>query len=337
MKDKFNQFVDNLNGQFVEVSYKKALYQCMDLVYNWAFCLGFPKATIQHLYAYQAYTNPIDLTKEYFDLIPNTPNAIPQDGDIVVWNKTSSNIAGHIAIALSGGTTNSFMCFEQNNPLGTNAHIQSWRYTNVLGWLRPKKVESSQEVLDKVRRERDENWDLYQGALKEVEKHKEIGEDWRRKYEKEKAERESYDKFIQRLSEKLGSECPAKMQDIEGHVQALIEKEDGETTIKKEFKAYQNNVSAFFKELGTILTALPQQKPLKEALMALVALKIKEKKELEALRIENLAQKATIEVYKTKKEITIITLLQMRLEKTLEWLQIRLEKIFGIFEKGGEK
>jgi len=37
MKDKFNQFVDNLNGQFVEVSYKKALYQCMDLVYNWAF------------------------------------------------------------------------------------------------------------------------------------------------------------------------------------------------------------------------------------------------------------------------------------------------------------
>jgi len=56
-----------------------------------------------------------------------------------------------------------------------------------LGWLRPKKVESSQEVLDKVRRERDENWDLYQGALKEVEKHKEIGEDWRRKYEKEKA------------------------------------------------------------------------------------------------------------------------------------------------------
>jgi len=37
MRDKLNQFIDNLNGEFVEVSYNKAIYQCMDLAYNWVF------------------------------------------------------------------------------------------------------------------------------------------------------------------------------------------------------------------------------------------------------------------------------------------------------------
>lgn len=135
IKDRFNQFVDNVNGQFIEVSYKEAIYQCMDLAYLWVFCLGYPKATIQHLYAYQVFTEPNDLTRQYFDIIPNTPDGIPQDGDLVVYK---GGEAGHIVIALSGGTTNTFKCFEQNNPLGTNAHIQSRNYTNVLGWLRPK-------------------------------------------------------------------------------------------------------------------------------------------------------------------------------------------------------
>ena len=167
MKDKFNQFVDNVNGQFVEVSYKKALYQCMDLAYLWVFCLGLPKATIQHLYAYQVYTNPTDLTKKHFDLIPNTPNAIPKDGDLVV---LKGGTAGHIVIALSGGTTSSFKCFEQNNPLGTNAHIQSRSYKNVLGWLSPKKagLKFTQKEMDAMRKQRDDNWNLYKEEKKKL-------------------------------------------------------------------------------------------------------------------------------------------------------------------------
>lgn len=171
MKDKLNQFVDNLNGEFVEVSYKEALYQCMDLVYTWVFCLGYPKATIQHLYAYQVFTEPTDLTRQYFDLIPNTSDFIPQDGDIGVIKGTSGNIAGHIFIALGGGTTNSFMCFEQNNPLGTNAHIQSRSYTNVLGFLRPKKIlveASSSEYVKQLEEDRKRFWSERDEALKKV-------------------------------------------------------------------------------------------------------------------------------------------------------------------------
>src|SRR3990167_2146864 len=111
MKDKLNQFIANLNGQFIEISYKDAIYQCMDLAYTWVFCLGYPKATIQNLNAYQVYVNPKAITKEYFDLIPKTLDGIPQDGDLVVWG-SDYGPAGHIAIALGGGTTSSFMCFE---------------------------------------------------------------------------------------------------------------------------------------------------------------------------------------------------------------------------------
>lgn len=140
MKDKLNQFILNLQGQFVEVSDASNRFQCMDLAYNWVFVLGYPKATIQHLYAYQVFTEPNDITRKYFDVIPNSPEFIPNDGDIAVYDKTPGNIAGHIGIALGGGTTASFKCFEQNYPVGTNSSVRDRNYTTpkLLGVLRPK-------------------------------------------------------------------------------------------------------------------------------------------------------------------------------------------------------
>jgi len=144
MTDKLNQFISNLNGQFVEVSNSSNEYQCMDLAYLWVFCLGYPKATIQHLYAYEAFTKPSDITYKYFDLIPNTPEFIPIDGDICVFK---GGVAGHIAIALGGGTTSKFRRFEQNNPIGTNASVNERGYTNMLGVLRPKVFSSTEPLM----------------------------------------------------------------------------------------------------------------------------------------------------------------------------------------------
>jgi hypothetical protein len=139
MKEKLNRFILNTQGNFQEVSYREAIYQCLDLVYEWIFVLDFPKATIQHLYAYQVFTEPNSLTGEYFEIIKNTPDFIPQDGDIGVFKATSGNIAGHIVVCLSGGNKSDFPCFEQNYPLGSNAHLTPNKsYTNFLGVLRPK-------------------------------------------------------------------------------------------------------------------------------------------------------------------------------------------------------
>ena len=146
MTEKLNQFVSNLNGQFIELSSRENIYQCMDLVYAWIFCLGYPKATIQHLYAYEVFTKPSDLTYKYFDLIPNTPDFIPQDGDIGVFK---GGVAGHIVVCLGGGTTSMFRRFEQNNPIGTNASINNRGYTNMLGVLRPKVFSSTKPLIYK--------------------------------------------------------------------------------------------------------------------------------------------------------------------------------------------
>jgi hypothetical protein len=155
MKDKLDRFIANINGQFVEVSDRTNVYQCMDLAYLWIFCLGFPKETISHLYAYQVYTQPSDLTRQYFDLIPNTSTFIPQDGDVTVFDRTSSNVAGHIGVALRGGTISWFNNFEQNWPIGTNAAIRSRNYNTpkLLGVLRPKpeKVFPSLSITDQTK------------------------------------------------------------------------------------------------------------------------------------------------------------------------------------------
>jgi len=139
MQDKVIQFISNLNGQFVEVSSKEAIFQCMDLSYLWIFILGIPKSTIQHGQASEIWTGANDITRQYFELIPNTIEALPQAGDIVVWS-TKYGKYGHVGIATGDSTQNNFMVFEQNNPIGTNAHVQSRSYTNVSGWLRPKNV-----------------------------------------------------------------------------------------------------------------------------------------------------------------------------------------------------
>ena len=145
MRNKLNQFVSNLNGQFVEVSYRPATYQCFDLVYAWVFCLDVPKATIQHGSAFEIWTKASSLTREHFDLIENKLETIPEAGDLVVWSDKYGKY-GHVAIVISA-TQARMKVFEQNNPLGTNAHIQDRSYTNVSGFLR-KKDEISEE--DKI-------------------------------------------------------------------------------------------------------------------------------------------------------------------------------------------
>lgn len=149
LENRLRQFISNLQGQFVEVSDRTNIYQCMDLAYLWVFCLGYPKATIQKLYAYQVYTQPTDLTRQYFDILENTSTFIPQAGDIAVYDKTTSNIAGHIGVCLEGGSVLAFRCFEQNLPLGSPSavKVRNYTYPKLLGVLRPKVNTSTPEPI----------------------------------------------------------------------------------------------------------------------------------------------------------------------------------------------
>ena len=76
---------------------------------------------------------------DYYDRIannPNDPNQLPIKGDILIWNWGTY---GHIAVCL-GATANQLQIFEQNNPIGSVAHVNNnARFTGLAGWIRPKK------------------------------------------------------------------------------------------------------------------------------------------------------------------------------------------------------
>ena len=153
IQDKFDRFLANLINQKVEVSDASNINQCMDLAYNWTFCLDIPKATIQRLYAYRVYTQASDLTRQYFDVIPNSATFVPQAGDLVVFsnrnlNGTYFNTAGHIGIANGSGDIYRFRSFDQNWVPGQSALIVEHNYNNpkLLGVLRPKYSSATTDI-----------------------------------------------------------------------------------------------------------------------------------------------------------------------------------------------
>jgi FtsZ-binding cell division protein ZapB len=252
IKDKLVQFIDNLNGQFVEVSYQPAEYQCMDLAYNWIFCLDFPKSTIQHQYAYEVYTQASDFTRKYFDIIPNKLETIPQEGDLVVWNKTSGNIAGHIAIVVEA-TQTKMKVFEQNSPLGTNAHIGDKSYTNVLGFLRPilKDVSTTPQYL----------LTLFQEAGLKIEDEGEVRSFWQKAIK--------YDDDVKSLQEQVKSANEA-LADRALEVSVLTEKNQKLSDKVSEIEEINNKLRSENDKIAWEKTGLEiENKKLQEELASL--------------------------------------------------------------------
>lgn len=122
------EFVNKYNGKKIEVAGSSALNQCVDLANAYIKeVLGLPIIE---------WTNAKDFPLrggDNYTFIPNTPEGVPQEGDLIVWGGTY----GHIAIFLRGDV-NSFTSFDQNFPEGSACHEQWHNYANVTGWMRPK-------------------------------------------------------------------------------------------------------------------------------------------------------------------------------------------------------
>lgn len=108
-------------------------FQCMDLAeqYN-KEVVGAPRLGGNAADVWNNYP------KGHYDRIANTPNGVPQKGDIVIWSKALNGF-GHIAVFNSGNVM-TFTSFDQNWPTGSVCHLQNHNYNYVLGWLRPKKL-----------------------------------------------------------------------------------------------------------------------------------------------------------------------------------------------------
>lgn len=93
---------------------------------------------------------------EYYDFIKNSPTAVPQRGDIPIWNRKAGGGFGHVSIFLHGDV-NKFTSLDQNWPTLDEVTETEHDYKNIIGWLRPKtdvngKVTELTSLLDKEKR-----------------------------------------------------------------------------------------------------------------------------------------------------------------------------------------
>lgn len=140
MNDKYNQFYNKVKGIPQEAEDPTNKDQCMDLIFVWCDFLGIDRASVRHDVAYKVWNQPNDLTRKYFDLIPNNPNDTnhPVTGDIVVFNTTVGK-AGHVSICAPGTDGINLMSLDQNWGGAQYPRLISHaRYSGVAGWLHPK-------------------------------------------------------------------------------------------------------------------------------------------------------------------------------------------------------
>lgn len=136
-KYNYKQFIQAHKGKAMDYD-GVAGCQCVDLCKYYldeVFDL-VPGAWGDAYYWYEGY-NSIPTLKNNFKRIPNTPDFIPQKGDIMVWGQQLSQW-GHVAICSGEGNTSWFNSWDNN---WTGNHDATTKikhdYNGVLGVLRP--------------------------------------------------------------------------------------------------------------------------------------------------------------------------------------------------------
>ncbi len=149
-----------LNEVFVRVTADNvSTPQCVDLVQLWARVIGSPRFTGDA-------KDIFNQAGSIYTQIINASDNFPNQGDIVVWSGAFNGGPGHTGIATGRADINTFDCFEQNDPTGTDSHVRTYNYGNVLGWLRPNNPpQNQQQIIDSLRKERDDNWNAYQAEI----------------------------------------------------------------------------------------------------------------------------------------------------------------------------
>ena len=143
----FDEFVKNYLNKSTDYD-KVAGVQCVDLIKVYLDkCLGIKAGAWGNAKDYYEGFNNVSALKNNFTRIANTPDFVPQKGDICVWgaNISDEHNFGHIAIATGEGNTKEFYTYDQNwggKPMKKCKHS----YTAFLGVLRPKNTTNPYKV-----------------------------------------------------------------------------------------------------------------------------------------------------------------------------------------------
>lgn len=132
--------------------------QCVDLIrFYWkeVFLISQPKGVAGAKDFWTNYETDPNLNKN-FDKVLNTPNAVPKQGDIVIWSSSYGQF-GHIAI-IDKADLNSFTALSQNDPLGRETYLKTYNYNYIYGWFSPKGSMDYEKLYNEARIMRDAWW-----------------------------------------------------------------------------------------------------------------------------------------------------------------------------------
>lgn len=172
--------------------------------------------------------NAIDYWTTYptgsFTKVKNTPSGVPPIGSIIIWNLGKY---GHIGVVYSANV-NQFETFEQNWK-GTGLTPTEFRvhnYSNVLGWLIPKKDVNFDQAA----------WDAAVAAQKVKEEEARLAKEEADRIAREEAARiKAEQEKLAKEQEKLEAELKAK---LEAEAKAEAERAEAEAKAEREKMKY---------------------------------------------------------------------------------------------------
>lgn len=248
------QFIDKYKGK--KIDYDNAFGgQCVDLYRQ--YCkevLNVPQSP--------SVTGAADIwvsyLPEYFDQIKNTPEFIPQEGDIMIWNKKAGGGFGHVGVVVSADI-NGFTSFDQNWFKISVCELVKHTYANVYGVIRAKKTTSSE--LEACLTDRKKFWEERDQARVERDSAKAEAES---RTTEAREIRKELDTFTETLASKLGTiaDRPQIIASVERLVtqeseiaKKLSKAEDAYSQMESKYKA---EIEAFSKRVESLESELAQ-------------------------------------------------------------------------------
>lgn len=139
MNQTFDNWVKNNIGKAIDFDGAYGV-QCVDLAKHYIKnVLGITPQSIGNAIEYYNKRKTSTYLTKNFDWIDNTPEFIPQKGDLGVFKSKSGN--GHICVCTGEGTKSYFYSYDQNYPKAQHEPMTKIKhsYASFLGVLRPKK------------------------------------------------------------------------------------------------------------------------------------------------------------------------------------------------------
>ena len=133
-----HEFVERYNGQKIDYDGHYGA-QCVDVFRQYCKDVLVIPHTGGVVGAAELFTKyeAMPLEQKYFERIPYKAGMQPEAGDVVVFGATQTNQYGHVAIVLDA-TAEEIAVFEQDGFTQDGAHVGSWNYARVLGFLRKR-------------------------------------------------------------------------------------------------------------------------------------------------------------------------------------------------------